>query len=60
VIKYLEASAAGVQTEDLVKDTLAALDHFKITAAEKLQLINLRAASMVEVHAVSKTSCFLS
>jgi len=50
VKKYLGESPAGYQATEEVGAALTALKPFKLTKAEKLQILNLRAATTVELH----------
>lgn len=47
--KYLQATPCGSQTVGDVGKFLAAMDQFKLTTAEKLELANLRPTSLCEM-----------
>lgn len=49
---YLSESPAASQTEEQVRSFIKAIAAYKLTAAEILQLINLRSTSAVEVQLV--------
>jgi hypothetical protein len=55
ITKYLEQTAAGTQTRENVANFLGALSEQKsirLTEAERLQMINLRANEEVDVYLV--------
>ncbi|KAJ9056891.1 hypothetical protein DSO57_1027985 [Entomophthora muscae] len=47
---YLESTPCNTQSEDQVKQTLTSLLDYSLTKFEKLQLLNLRPRSLVELH----------
>ncbi|RUP45639.1 HRDC-like protein [Jimgerdemannia flammicorona] len=52
VTGYLEKGPCSTQTPEQIEAFLTALDHWKLTKAEKLQILNLRTKSMVELHLI--------
>lgn len=52
-MKYLEKTACRNQNAEVIQGFLQAVKEFKLTKAEKLQLINLRPTTPVEMQLVS-------
>ncbi len=52
MLQYLNGSPAAAQTAEGVKECFQYLDTYKLTKAEKLQVVNLYPTSEVDVHLV--------
>ncbi|KAL0074685.1 HRDC-like protein [Phycomyces blakesleeanus] len=52
VTEYLKTSPCSTQTPAQLKDFLDALKPFKLTRAERLQILNLRPKSAVEIYLI--------
>ncbi|KAI8366250.1 HRDC-like protein [Blakeslea trispora] len=50
--EYLKQTPVGTQSEEQVQSFLQAISKFELTKAEKLQIINLRPKSTVEIYLV--------
>ena len=55
-IKYLERTPCGLQTPEHVSSFMEAMKDFQLTKAEKLQLLNSRPSSLVEMHLMVEES----
>nr|NP_001027775.1 calcitonin gene-related peptide receptor component protein [Ciona intestinalis]BAB85994.1 calcitonin gene-related peptide receptor component protein [Ciona intestinalis] len=55
-IKYLSETPAGLQNQACIETTLKALLPFGLTKAEKLQLVNLRPTTAVEISLIVEES----
>ena len=55
-LKYLNETPAAVQTPESIEEALKNLSSFGLTKAEKLQLINLRPTSVVEISLIIEES----
>ena len=51
-LKYLEKTPCKTQNNDQVKNFLKAVQHYNFTKAEKLQLVNLKPTSIIEMQLV--------
>ena len=51
-LRYLKDTACSSQSPEAVKNLMEALEPFKLTKAEKLQLLNLRPCSLVELQLI--------
>lgn len=52
IVKYLKTTPCATQTEDNVRNALTSLKEFRLTPAERMSLINLRATKLVEIHLI--------
>lgn len=52
VYNYLSRTPAGTQTRDVLRKFIEQVDKYKLTKAERLQVINLRPSSAVEIHLI--------
>ncbi|ORX90441.1 calcitonin gene-related peptide-receptor component protein-like protein [Basidiobolus meristosporus CBS 931.73] len=50
VVQFLEGTPSGTQTPEQLADFLESIKDFGLTKAEKLQILNLRPRSAVEIH----------
>lgn len=55
-MKYLEKTACRNQNAEVIQGFLQAVKEFKLTKAEKLQLINLRPTTPVEMQLIIEDS----
>lgn len=55
-VKYLEKTACRLQQPDIVKEFLRKVQPFKLTKAEKLQLLNHRPTTAVEIQLLIEES----
>ncbi|XP_076809939.1 DNA-directed RNA polymerase III subunit RPC9-like [Clavelina lepadiformis] len=55
-LKYLNETPAGLQNEEIIPEVVKALSSFGLTKAEKLQLINLRPTTAVEISLIVEES----
>ena len=55
-IQYLNQTQAAQQTPEFIANFLSKLDKFGLTKAEKLQLINLRPTTPVEIQLIVEES----
>ena len=55
-LQYLTETPAAVQTSESIEDVLRSLSSFSLTKAEKLQLINLRPTTAVEISLIVEES----
>ncbi|XP_045157076.1 DNA-directed RNA polymerase III subunit RPC9-like [Mercenaria mercenaria] len=56
ITHYLENSACSKQSPELLANFIKALDRFKLTKAEKMQLLNLRPKTAVEIQLIVEES----
>ncbi|XP_053389810.1 DNA-directed RNA polymerase III subunit RPC9-like [Mercenaria mercenaria] len=56
ITHYLENSACSKQSPELVANFIKTLDRFKLTKAEKMQLLNLRPKTAVEIQLIVEES----
>ena len=56
VMKYLDKTHCKLQNETVIQDFLAQVAPFKLTKGEKLQLLNLRPTTPVEIQLIIEES----
>lgn len=56
VTKYLEKTPCKLQNEDVIRDFLVEVAPFNLTKGEKLQLLNLRPSTPVEIQLIIEES----
>lgn len=56
IVQYLENTACAKQSPDVIANFVKALDPYKLTKAEKLQFLNLRPKSAVEIQLIVEES----
>ena len=52
LFRYLKETPCSTQSPESIKNLMEALEPFKLTKAEKLQLLNLRPCSLVELQLI--------
>ncbi|KFM81772.1 DNA-directed RNA polymerase III subunit RPC9, partial [Stegodyphus mimosarum] len=55
-IKYLEETPCATQTPEAIRNFLTAINAYSLTKGEKLQLLNLRPSSLVEIQLLIEES----
>lgn len=56
IVQYLENTTCAKQSPDVIANFMKALDSYKLTKAEKLQFVNLRPKSAVEIQLIVEES----
>lgn len=56
ITQYLENSACAKQSPEIIATFMKAVEPFKLTKAEKLQLLNLRPRTAVEIQLIVEES----
>lgn len=52
LVEYIKGTPTSTQTEDQVKAFLQQIDRYSLTLGEKVQVLNLRPKSAVEIYLV--------
>jgi len=56
IVQYLENTACAKQTPEVIANFMKAIEEYKLTKAEKLQFVNLRPATAVEIQLIVEES----
>lgn len=56
ITQYLENTACAKQSPEIIESFMKALEPFKMTKAEKIQLLNLRPQTAVEIQLIVEES----